>query len=138
MLGPISRYFEGEATSEVGLRAGLTHDVWTAVNPDTAGLRPIVEEGDKIFSEAAGSLEPAARDAALAEVLRGLVARYERNPPPATFRLSVSPMVQWIWIGALIVFSGALTALWPSPRTVGRRVTAAYAARVGRETRATI
>jgi cytochrome c-type biogenesis protein CcmF len=47
----------------------------------------------------------------------------------------VSPMVTWIWLGALVVFLGGLIALWPSPRTVGRRVTAAYAARVGREAR---
>jgi len=44
-------------------------------------------------------------------------------------------MVTWIWLGALIVFLGGLIALWPSPRAVGRRVTAAYAARVGREAR---
>jgi cytochrome c-type biogenesis protein CcmF len=44
-------------------------------------------------------------------------------------------MVTWIWLGALIVFLGGLIALWPSPRAVGRRVTAVYAARVGREAR---
>ena len=38
-LGAVSRYFEGEATSEVGLRAGLGQDLWTAVAPDTALLR---------------------------------------------------------------------------------------------------
>jgi cytochrome c-type biogenesis protein CcmF len=47
----------------------------------------------------------------------------------------VSPMVTWIWLGAIVVLLGALIALWPSPRTVSRRVTAAYAARVGREAR---
>jgi cytochrome c-type biogenesis protein CcmF len=134
MFGAVSRFFEGEATSEVGLRAGVGRDVWSAVSPDTSGLRPIITEGDKVFQNAA-ALSPAARDAALAEVLRGLTRRYQASPPPATFRLLVSPMVQWIWIGAIIVFLGGLTALWPSPRTVGRRVSAAYAARVGREAR---
>ena len=47
-------------------------------------------------------------------------------------------MVTWIWIGALLVFLGGLIALWPSPRAVHRRVTAAYAARVGREARAPV
>jgi cytochrome c biogenesis factor len=47
----------------------------------------------------------------------------------------VSPMVTWIWLGALVVVCGGLIALWPSPRTVSRRVSAAYAARVGREAR---
>jgi len=135
MLGPVSRYFEGEATSEVGLRAGWQRDLWTAVSPDIGELRPIVEEGDKVFSDSAASLPAEQRGALLAEALRGLTARYADDPPPATFRVLVSPMVTWIWIGALIVFAGALIALWPSPRALARRAAAGYAARVGRETR---
>jgi cytochrome c-type biogenesis protein CcmF len=45
-------------------------------------------------------------------------------------------MVTWIWVGALIAFLGGLIALWPGgPRGATSRVTARYAARVGRETR---
>jgi cytochrome c-type biogenesis protein CcmF len=137
MLGPVSRFFEGEATSEVGLRAGLRRDVWASVAPDTRRLAPRVKEGDKVFAQAdsSGSLTPAERDAFMAEALRGLVRSYADDPPPATFRLLVSPMVTWIWLGALVVFLGGLIALWPSPRAVGRSVTAVYAARVGREAR---
>ena len=137
MLGPVSRFFEGEATSEVGLRAGLRRDVWASIAPDTRKLAPRVKEGDKVFTQAddSGALSVDERDALLGEALRGLVRSYADNPPPATFRLLVSPMVTWIWIGALVVFLGGLIALWPSPRTVGRRVSAAYAARVGREAR---
>jgi cytochrome c-type biogenesis protein CcmF len=137
MLGPVSRFFEGEATSEVGLRAGLRRDFWTAISPDTRRLQPRVKEGDRVFRQAdeSGSLKPAEREAFLAQALRGLVRSYADDPPPATFRMLVSPMVTWIWIGALVVFLGGLIALWPSPRAVGRRVTAAYTARVGREAR---
>jgi cytochrome c-type biogenesis protein CcmF len=135
MLGPVSRYFEGEATSEVGLRAGWRRDLWTAVSPDISRLAPIVAEGDKVFTESAGALPGEQRGALLAQALRGLTDRYADDPPPATFRILVSPMVTWIWIGALIVFLGALIALWPSPRGVARRATAAYTARVGRDTR---
>jgi cytochrome c-type biogenesis protein CcmF len=137
MLGPVSRFFEGESTSEVGLNAGLRRDVWAAISPDTRRIVPQVEEGDRVFANAerSGSLTSAERDAFLAEALRGLVRSYTDDPPAATFRLLVSPMVTWIWIGALIVFCGGLIALWPSPRTVARTVTAAYAARVGREAR---
>ena len=63
------------------------------------------------------------------------VVESAQDPPPATFRLLVSPMVQWIWIGALIVLFGAGIAGWPQPRALGRRASAAYAARVGREAR---
>jgi cytochrome c-type biogenesis protein CcmF len=137
MLGPVSRFFEGEATSEVGLDAGWQRDFWVSVAPDTRRLAPRVKEGDEVFAAAddAGELSAAERDAFLAEALRGLVRSYTDDPPPATFRVLVSPMVTWIWIGALVGFLGGLIALWPSPRAVSRRVSAAYAARVGREAR---
>ena len=131
-LGAVSRFFEGESTSEVGLRAGLTRDVWTAIAPDIGSLRPVIEEGDDVFAGAEG-LPREARDAALAQTLRALVDRYRADPPPATFRAIVSPLVTWIWIGALIVFGGGLIALWPGPRSAPRTVTAAYAARVARD-----
>jgi cytochrome c-type biogenesis protein CcmF len=136
-LGPVSRFFEGEATSEVALDAGLRRDFWASVAPNTGELDPRVKQGDKVFSEAdkSGALAPADRDRLLAQALNGLTGSYAENPPAATFRLLVSPMVTWIWLGALIVFLGGLIALWPSPRAVGRRVTALYAARVGREAR---
>ena len=56
-----------------------------------------------------------------------------RTRRPATFRLIVSPLVSWIWIGALIVFCGGLIALWPTPRRAPRPVAARYAARVAQE-----
>ena len=130
-LGPISRFFEGEATSEVGLDAGWRRDIWTAIAPDIGALRPRIEEGDKVFSGA--KLTPEQRDAFLGQALGGLARSYAKNPPPATFRLIVSPMVTWIWIGALIAFLGGLIALWPQPRGARSTARAAYAARVGRE-----
>ncbi len=136
-LGPVSRFFEGEATSEVALDAGLRRDFWASVAPDTRQLDARVKEGDRVFSNAdkAGALSAGDRERLLAQALQGLTTSYANNTPAATFRLLVSPMVTWIWLGALIVFFGGLLALWPSPRAVGRRVTAAYAARVGREAR---
>ncbi len=133
MLGPISRFFEGEATSEVGLRAGWRRDVWTAIAPDISSLRPRLEEGDKVFAGA--ELTPRQREVLLAQALDGLARSYANDPPPATFRLIVSPMVTWIWIGAVLALLGGLIALWPPPRGMARRATAGYAARVGREVR---
>jgi cytochrome c-type biogenesis protein CcmF len=137
MLGPVSRFFEGESTSEVGLQAGLRRDFWITVAPDTGRLDPRVKQGDRVFDKAdsSGALTEAQRNDFLGEALRGLTRSYANDPPAATFRVLVSPMVTWIWLGALLVLLGGLIALWPSPRAVGRRVTAAYAARVGREAR---
>ncbi|HEY0344040.1 MAG TPA: cytochrome c-type biogenesis CcmF C-terminal domain-containing protein [Solirubrobacteraceae bacterium] len=132
-LGALGRFFEGEATSEIGLQAGLRRDIWTAMTPDIRALLPIIQQGDEVFGAAAGKLPPAAEAAALGTALRGLVDRYVANPPPATFRIITSPLVTWIWLGAIIVFGGALIALWPGGDAPGRRVRARYAARVAED-----
>ncbi|MEA2127254.1 MAG: cytochrome c-type biosis protein CcmF, partial [Solirubrobacteraceae bacterium] len=132
-LGPVGRFFEGTATSEIGLRAGLRRDVWTAMTPDIRALLPVIQRGDAVFAAAGGKLPPAVEAAALGTALRGLVDRYVANPPPATFRIITSPLVTWIWLGAIIVFGGALIALWPGGDAARRRVRARYAARVAED-----
>jgi cytochrome c-type biogenesis protein CcmF len=133
-LGPLGRFFNGEATSEVGMRAGLTRDLWTAVTPDTSQLEPIIGQGDRLFTRVGGRLPPVMQSVFLGRALNGLVERYQRTAPPATFRVIDSPMVTWIWLGGIIVFLGGLIALSPGPPSPQRRlVTAGYAARVARE-----
>jgi cytochrome c-type biogenesis protein CcmF len=134
-LGPVGRFFNGEATSEVGLKQSLGRDVWSAVNPDTSRLQAKIAEGDKVFTKAGGSLTAAQENEFLAVALQGLVSSYTKSPPPATFRLLISPLVTWIWVGAFVILFGALIAIWPTPRGMARRVSAIYAARVGREVR---
>ena len=131
-LGPVSRYFEGEATSEVGLRAGLRRDFWTVVSPNMEPLQGVISRGDAVFKQA-DSLPRAERSVLLGETLRRLVARYQGDTSEVTFRVIVSPLVTWVWLGALVVFLGGLISLWPAPATIRRRVTSAYAARLGRE-----
>jgi cytochrome c-type biogenesis protein CcmF len=131
-LGPVSSFFDGEATTEVGLRAGLRRDLWTAVSPDIGRLQSRIAEGDKVFSAARG-LTGAQRGAFLAQALAGLTRSYAKDPPPATFRIIASPLVTWIWLGALIVFAGGLVALWPAGAAERRPATAAGLARVARE-----
>ena len=71
--------------------------------------------------------------AQLALSVRGMQRAYLLNPPPATFRLLVSPLVMWIWTGGLIIIGGALVALWPAPDSARRKVRAEAAARVARD-----
>jgi cytochrome c-type biogenesis protein CcmF len=131
-LGPISRFFEGESTSEVGLDAGLRRDLWTAVAPDIGRLLPRIEEGDEVFADA-DELTPEQRGAFLGEALRGLSTSYLDQPPPATFRIIASPLVTWIWLGALIVFGGGLIAMWPTGTRARKPADAVQLARVARE-----
>ena len=133
-LGPVGRFFEGEATSEIGLSAGLTRDLWTAMTPDKEALRPQIEEGDKVFAAVSGKLPPKTEAALLAEALRGIARRYVCDPPVATFRIITSPLVTWIWLGSIIVFLGGLIAMWPGERdALRRRAQARYAARVAQD-----
>jgi cytochrome c-type biogenesis protein CcmF len=124
-LGPVARYFDGTATSEVGLRAGLRRDLWMAVEPDIQALEPFVREADRRFAGARPQLQ--------AVLIAAIAERYRRQPLPATFRIIVSPLVTWIWIGALIVVFGALIAMWPAPVAVRRGEASAYARRLARE-----
>ena len=123
--GVISRFFEGEATSEVDVRWGLRKDFWLAVRPDLTELTPAIRKGDREFSKSPTDVQ--------AIVIAALAQRYRNDPPPAAFRAIVSPLVVWIWIGGGIAVLGALIALWPSPEARLRRVRSLYAARLGRE-----
>jgi cytochrome c-type biogenesis protein CcmF len=123
--GAISRFFEGEATSEVDVRWGLRRDFWLAVRPDLISLEEPIARADRQFSDSPGQVQ--------AFVIRTLAEVYREDPPPAAFRAIVSPLVAWIWIGGAIAVLGALVAAWPSPEARLRRVRSLYAARVGRE-----
>ena len=107
--------------------------MWSAISPNVRDLEKQIAEGDRVFEAAADDLTATQRDMALAQALDGLTKAYAAKPPPATFRLIVSPLVSWIWIGALIVFLGGLIALWPPARRAPRPVAARYAARVAQE-----
>lgn len=134
MSGAVGRYFDGESTSEIALKAGVARDIWIAETPDISGLTPVIRKGDAVFARAdRAGLSDEARSIFLAQALTGLTDRYRADPPPAQFRLIVSPMVFWVWIGSLIVFFGGLVAAWPSLGAVRDLVRARYAARVAQD-----
>jgi cytochrome c-type biogenesis protein CcmF len=124
-LGSISRFFGGEATSEVDVRWGLGQDFWLAVRPDIASLEQPIAEADAKFADAPGDVQ--------AVIIAALGERYRNDPPPAAFRAISSPLVAWIWIGGAIALLGALVAAWPSPEARLRRVRSLYKARLGKE-----
>ena len=123
--GLVRGLFEGEATSEVGMKAGPLRDVWTVIQPDPEYLNKVISGvADRTADKPVAQQEKA---------VSGLLAVYQRGVIPAQFRLIVSPLVAWIWIGGLIVFAGGLIALWPAPDAARGRVRAGYAARVAQD-----
>jgi cytochrome c biogenesis factor len=65
-------------------------------------------------------------------LLAAIVRHYLTHPPAAPFKLASSPLVMWLWIGAVVLFGGGLVAIWPAPGA-SRRVRARYLARVAQE-----
>ena len=138
--GPISTYFAGEATSEVGLRAGFWHDLWIAEQPNVVDVQRGVRLADQGFSacvqgapgtppqcKALGALmraaaaNPSLQPQAFRQIsqLQGLAAErvaksFLATTAASTFKVIVNPLVTWMWIGGLIALAGALIALWPS------------------------
>jgi cytochrome c-type biogenesis protein CcmF len=138
----IGGYFGGESDSEIGLKAGLGSDFWTAVQPGIVGIQRRARAADKGFEACvsgepgtppqcravsalmrAAAANPRLRPAALTQIevlqeatARRIAAGYLNETAPATFRVIVNPLVTWIWIGGLISLAGALIAIWPARR----------------------
>jgi cytochrome c-type biogenesis protein CcmF len=131
--GTLGSYFNGESTSEIAMFAGFGRDVWAAVTPDLDPTLVSVKKGDRIFNAALGKMSTQEYSTALGTAIRELTASYATSAPPATFRLIVSPLVAWVWIGGILVFLGGLICIWPTPDLAHRRATAGYAARVAKD-----
>lgn len=144
-LGILGRFFDGSSDSNVGLRAGITKDIWTVINPNLAPLQGYINRGDRLFAALASQEEksvagmsPAQAQQALAPLwaerdraIVGLTNRFVTHPWPVEFLFIISPLVTWIWLGALIITFGGLIALWPFPSFARRRARAAAVARKG-------
>jgi cytochrome c-type biogenesis protein CcmF len=140
--GPISEAFNGQSDTNVGLNAGLRKDIWASVNPDLSPLQSRISQGDRVFERLMTSLTPAQAKSPTtidfiaterARAIQGLASQYVAHPWKVEFLLIVSPLVTWIWLGALVIAFGGLIALWPIPALARRRSTAMYAARLARE-----
>ncbi len=129
--GPIGRFFDGSTESQVGLRAGITQDIWAVINPNITPLNGLITQGDARLQKAlnAALKEPPAARAKSLNVLfqlrdlaiRELTQRFVTHPWAATFLLIVSPLVTWLWLGAIMAALGGLIALWPLPLRRRRR-----------------
>ncbi|MGO9884117.1 MAG: heme lyase CcmF/NrfE family subunit [Solirubrobacteraceae bacterium] len=129
--GPIGRFFNGSSESRVGLHAGLLSDIWTDINPNVTPLQPLIAKGDATFQPAIDNAlkePPAAQAKALAFIyserdlaIEELTQQFVNHPWSSTFLLIVSPLVTWLWLGAVIAALGGLIALWPLPPPRRRR-----------------
>jgi cytochrome c-type biogenesis protein CcmF len=128
---PIGRFFNGSNESRVGLKSGALQDIWTVINPNVGPLQSLINQGDARFTKFlndAMAMPATQRTQALNELftlrdaaIRGLAQRFVNHPWAATFLIIVSPLVTWLWAGAIIAALGGLLALWPLPPPRRRR-----------------
>lgn len=139
--GFIGQFFDSNnADSTIGLDAGPLRDIWSVASADTGALAPLIARGNKDFAnlynafvKQARKLPPAQQQAALNNYLarsnfwqtrdvavEEIAAQYLKHRYPIVFQFIVSPLVSWLWAGALIIFLGGLTALLP-PGLFARR-----------------
>ncbi|HXO09795.1 MAG TPA: hypothetical protein VN880_17260, partial [Solirubrobacteraceae bacterium] len=128
---PIGRFFNGNQESRVGLDSGLLRDIWVVIQPNTQPLANQISQGNVKFAKAlaASSSLPAAKRARYLNTIYGLrdqfiVAldrRFVTHPWTSQFLIEVSPLVAWLWLGAIIAALGGLIALWPLPPPRRRR-----------------
>ncbi len=124
--GSVSHLIGGQAVSHVSMNSGVTRDVWSAIAPDIS--TPRLQRIMTIANRTIPYIRPDEGMIALAVLER----EYLKAPPPAQFKLIVSPLVLWIWIGGGIVLGGSLIALWPAPSAVRRRVSVRARSRAAR------
>src|SRR3954451_8782130 len=91
-MGPLARYFEGEATSEIALKAGALHDFWAAYQPDQDSIRKIVAATDRRLKEMNATPDQQA------QAFGRFVGLLRDSPSAGTFRVIASPLVSWIWL----------------------------------------
>jgi len=132
--GPVGSLIGGDAVSTLSLYSTLRRDLSAAINavPLQQALQGEINRANTLVDDDAKAGPVKQED--LAYLLLYAIARgYVRHPPAAPLKLADSPLVMWLWVGALIVFLGGITAIWPPPGAAGSRVRARYLARVAHE-----
>jgi cytochrome c-type biogenesis protein CcmF len=158
--GIVGQYFDSDnSDTTVGLDTGVLKNLWVVVQaqPSTGkgSMSALINEGNSTLATAQNAVlkktageTVAQQNAALQTTpvfdnlsvqqlldisVSGIAKQYVTHPFSVQFLAEVSPMVTWLWAGAVIMILGALTSLWPAPFAARRREQALYRSRLARE-----
>jgi cytochrome c-type biogenesis protein CcmF len=135
----VADLISGDAVQQIGLKSSWRRDLWAAIKPFGSTLPALGVQLPEasLVAGADATILPSTSQKDQLELayyeLGFIVKQYLKHPPPASFTLIASPLVMWIWVGGLIVLLGGLTAIWPPPAALRRRLRAGYFARVAQE-----
>jgi len=131
--GPVGSLIGGDSVSTLSLHSSFRRDISAAIDaPDIQSeLQGEINHANTLVLDERS--EGAVAQTKLSYYLLAAIAGgYVRHPPAAPLKLASSPLVMWLWLGALVVFAGGLIAIWPTAGVSGR-VRARYLARVAHE-----
>jgi cytochrome c-type biogenesis protein CcmF len=77
------------------------------MQPDLTPIQRFITDADRRFPDANAPLE--------GFLVSTLARRYLTGGAAAEFRIVISPLVAWVWIGGIGMVAGAMIALWPAP-----------------------
>jgi cytochrome c-type biogenesis protein CcmF len=149
--GFVGQFFDSNnADSTIGLDAGPLRDIWTVASADLGALLPLINKADRLLGNEYNSMRNQAlklprseQEAALTSALNksdfwterdlaveAIAGQYLKHRYPIQFQLIVSPLVTWLWTGALIIFLGGLISVVPPGLFARRRSPAPEHSRV--------
>jgi cytochrome c-type biogenesis protein CcmF len=129
--GPVGSLIGGDSVSELALSTTPRRDISAAIDAPSlqAAIQGELNRANAIVNK---DKDGPKSQLELSYYLLAIIAHgYLTHTPAAQFKLTSSPLVMWLWVGALIVFGGGLVAIWPTGAS--RRVRARYFARVAQE-----
>jgi len=146
--GIIGRFFDSaNADSTIGLDSGPLRDIWTVAAANLTPLGADINKGNAVFANEYNALVKQSAHMSTDQAdqawsvfwddrdlaVEGIVNQYTKHAYPVQFLLIVSPLVSWLWAGAMIIAIGGLISLWPAPLALRRRSLALYRSRLARE-----
>jgi cytochrome c-type biogenesis protein CcmF len=142
-----SRFYQVETQRNLGIgeTMSITSEVLGTYELTYRGLREGESPDDRLITEAvldinyngqpAGQLVPVReyfivqeqpmtipdKHSTLRDDLYVILAGWEGSGETATFKAYINPLVNWLWIGAVVFILGFLVAAWPTPQESSQR-----------------
>ena len=146
IIGSRTYQVEDQKNLAIGESMTISSDVLGTYELTYLGLHDSPSPDDRLISEATlnvthngrpvGSLYPVReyfvvqqqpmtipdKRSTVADDLYVIIGGWENGGETATFKAYINPLVNWIWIGGIVMMLGSIVAAWPKPEPATQRV----------------